>query len=180
MYVRLVLLWSCFGVLCSASSPSTYLPYALAVLVTILGAIVNDKKEWVWRFWNGKLEKQHRKRDDDIEAQSTEEAGKKMSETEYLFVDYVSNPPSEKRANCVVCDALSTTKNHSPPYLPPQNAWLFTGDRMLWVGLIRKMFDVVEQRIAKETTQGTDFKREWRIECAVRQLEKKYGHNFSS
>lgn len=47
---------------------------------------------------------------------------------------------------------------------------------MLWAGLIRNMFEVVEQRIAKKHNQGTDFKREWRVKCAVRQLEKKYVH----
>ena len=111
MYARLILLWDRFGLSCSSSSPCTYLPYALVVLSHIIGAIVNDEMEWMSRFWNGKLEKQRRmdKKNDDenIEAQTTtkEEAGNNVPKTEHLFVDYVSTPPSEKRAHSLVSDA---------------------------------------------------------------------------
>ena len=92
MYARLILLWNRFGISCSSSSPSsTHLPYALAVLSHILGAVAKNEMEWMRRFWSGKPEKQQRENDQgDIEAQATKEANQKTSETEYLFVDYVS------------------------------------------------------------------------------------------
>ena len=59
------------------------------------------------------------------------------------------------------------------------NAWEFSGSDELWSGLIRGMYDKVEQRLEFEARRrggaGTDFKREWRIQKAIKLLEEEYG-----
>eukprot|EP01036_Dinobryon_divergens_P025794 gene25794-34378_t len=59
------------------------------------------------------------------------------------------------------------------------NAWEFSGSDELWSGLIRGMYDKVEQRLEFEARRrggaGTDFKREWRIQKAIQLLEEQYG-----
>jgi len=59
------------------------------------------------------------------------------------------------------------------------NAWEYSKTDELWSGLIRGMYDMVEKRFEYEARRkggsGTDFKRKWSIQRAVKLMEEKYG-----
>ena len=59
------------------------------------------------------------------------------------------------------------------------NAWEYSKTDELWSGLIRGMYDMVEKRFEYEARRkggiGKDFKRQWRIQRAVKLMEEKYG-----
>ena len=55
------------------------------------------------------------------------------------------------------------------------NAWEFSSSDELWAGLVRNMYTKVEQRIA--FSRGGNFKRQWRVERAKKQLEERFGRN---
>jgi DNA-binding beta-propeller fold protein YncE len=59
------------------------------------------------------------------------------------------------------------------------NAWEFAGSDELWTGLIRNMYDKVEERLAKERHAGdkakdSEWKVRWRVKKAIKLLKKKY------